>query len=645
MYPAGKTLVGIVAVGVVALFLMGAVFVAPVDARSPFASSNAHTAASADHASAAAPAAASHVTPSAAPTATITITTVFGTTTSVPAALSYKLAVTGASINNTTTTMAWNVTDTMTGVVCASESLTYLLTSTTVASPATFTTSLSLLNFSTAQLSCPAISTDVDMLNVTATVANTTGFMVTATANATTTFTLPSSIVTTIVSTVPAETVFPLALTVSVTVVDAVISTSNLTVTWVVLNATGTGVCAQGSFNYLVTNTTKLTEQFTADLSAANFTTPSPSYLAPGCSNIYLAPLALVVTGTINGTGPYSAPTGNWWTNSTTASSVFLVPTAVTVTVTTSLPVYTQLATTVTPIDFTVQVATANISTTTFTLWANITDFLTGKVCGTVNLDSLVVNTTGPFASFEWDLANGGSPALPTPASLAVACPAILSSADLIVIGASANGAGSWYQGQLAEADSGATGTTPSTSLVFTALSGQLGFATTTTQYTYNLSATFSGQYIGRVALTIYSPSGTIIYTADLFSPKFTTWYQPKAGNYPYQMQVLAPYGNSTSVGVIALTAATPIYNNATTWHNSSSFGGLSPAVGGTILLVVGLIIGIIVALMLGAALFRRRETPPAQPWESTTSTTGTGGTTGTTTPPTEESTGTGKSS
>lgn len=629
MYLGGKTLAGIVAIGVVALFLLSAVFAAPVDARSPFANSAAKsTVASADHPSAAA----SHVTPAAGPTIKVVINTVYAATTTIPTKVNFTVTWTGATFNNTTATMGWNVSDTMTGVVCAAGSFTYVLTATPETSPATFNLTLSLKNFSTAQLNCPKIATDVDMLNVSASVTNATGVTVAASAvPAETSFVLPTTLTAAITSTIPTTTYFPLTVDVKITVTDAVISTTNLTVTWAVLNATGTGACAAGSFSYLVKNTTLLTETIAGTLYGANFTGVN---LLSGCTEIFATSLNLTVTGVINGTGPFAAPTGNWATDLVVGSgSVYIIPTGVQVIVSTVLPIYTQLSTTVTPVDFTVQVASANITPANLSVWANITDHVTGALCGVVNLDSLVVASSTPIESFEWDMSTA---TVPSSAKLAVACPSILTSADLITIGAKVNGTGSWFKGTFAESDSTATGTTPVTSLVFTALTGQLGFATTSTEYTYNVSATFSGQYIGRVALTLLSPTGVVVFSANLFSPTYTSWYEPKAATYSYSLVVFAPYGNDTTSGVIALTAPIPIYYNTTTWHNSSSFAGLSPAVGGTILLVVGLIIGMIVAFLLGAAVFRKRETPPPQAWEGGK---GTEETTGGA-PPTEETTG-----
>lgn len=610
MYPAGKVLVGIVAVGLVAVLLMGTLVGTPVEARNPFAAETAVVAPSA-------PPAAAHTASSVAPSVhpdsttvvTVKINTVYGGTTSVPAALSFTVGVTNGEINNVTTTIAWTVNDTVTGAVCTSGIFNYLLPA---ANTASFTSApgLSLANFSTAQLLCPNIATDVDELEITATVNGTGsgGTVANATGSATTSFTLPTTIALAVTSTIPAVTTLPLTVSVKVTVTDAVITPANLTIYWEV------GYCAVGSFSYLVTSTASLTETVTGPLSLANFST---SNLNPGCAAMYLSPLPLNFTGTIDGTG-------NWATANTSVSSTFVGPTSVYVSVSTALPTYSYLASAAIPVDFGIQVGSVNISTTTTSLWVNITDEVTLAVCASISLNSLVSNVSGPFASYTYNFAlssviSSGS------TGLGKYCPNILSDPVELVIGASVLGT-TFYGAQNTASDSNTTATTPITTIIFTVPAASFNLNATATPYTYNVSAVYSGQFVGRVALTIYSAtlvSGTrpVIFSTNLYTAGstsgFASWYEPKAGSYPYTLQVLAPYGNTTYAGVLALTATTLVYTNTTYWYNTTSFGGLSPAVGGTILLVVGLIIGMIVALLLGAALFRRRETTPPQAWEA----------------------------
>jgi len=65
-------------------------------------------------------------------------------------------------------------------------------------------------------------------------------------------------------------------------------------------------------------------------------------------------------------------------------------------------------------------------------------------------------------------------------------------------------------------------------------------------------------------------------------------------------------------------------YVNTTNWHNASLLGGLSPGVASALLLVVGLIIGMIVALALGRMMWGGGKPASAQPWSGSKS--GTGG-------------------
>jgi hypothetical protein len=610
MYRAVQALAGIVAIGLVAVFLVGALFAAPVDARTVIAPSNTSSlSGTASPAAVAVPA--GHVTPLGSGPH-IQLNSTFGGTTAIPyTTLKVYLAGTADNITNATTSIGWNVTDTSTGVQCTSGWFTYLIPPTDVQNVA-FTTTLSAANFSTAQLACNTINTDVDQFSIWA-VVNGTGSNV---ASQTTTFTLGSSAAIVYNTAVPATSTLPQSISVKVTVVNGNISTANLTVSWTLWNTGETGACASGSFSYLVANsaTPTTTQTITGDLTAANFT---GAYLNPGCSTIYSAPLALTFTAVMSGTD-------NFWTNTTYANTIVIVPTAVSVTETSVLPTYTELPTVGAAVNFTIVVASGTISTNNLTLWANITDAISFAVCGSINLDSLVVNTSSNTASYSFALSTG---TLPAESALATACPDILVDPVLIVVGATLNGTGAPYNAQVASSDSNATGTTASTSLVFILPTGSLNFAiVTTAPYTYNFTATFSGQYVGRVQLTVYSATvvngnHTVIFSANFVQTPYAVWYQPKAGTYPYTLAVLAPYANQTSSGVLALTSSTPVYTNTTTWHNTTAFGGLSPAVGGTILLLVGLIIGMLVVLLLGAAIFGGRSQTPPQAWESTTTT------------------------
>ena len=252
-------------------------------------------------------------------------------------------------------------------------------------------------------------------------------------------------------------------------------------------------------------------------------------------------------------------------------------------------------------------------------IWANVTDAITQTVCGTIDLTSLTPISVGTvtadgtpvtLANYTYTLTTG--PGI-NETAFATNCPAVASQSIEFVIGATVVGTTT-----TASADTNATGTTPTTSLIFAFPSGSLTFKTTTTAFTYNLSSVYAGQYVGRVALTIYAPGTTnISFAANFVVTPAVNWYEPKAGDYSYTLEMFAPYGNTTNAGTLVLTSTIPVYTNSTTWVNSTIFGGLTPAVGGTILLLVGLIVGMIVALAVGRAMFGGRPAAsPPQAWE-----------------------------
>ncbi|MCI4335789.1 MAG: hypothetical protein L3K17_01130 [Thermoplasmata archaeon] len=136
----------------------------------------------------------------------------------------------------------------------------------------------------------------------------------------------------------------------------------------------------------------------------------------------------------------------------------------------------------------------------------------------------------------------------------------------------------------------GATGTT----VVFSAGVVQAG------EYAHASSATWSGAAAGeyRLVLAIATAAGAAAGTAT-FSELFNVTSAASAGGG-------VVYYNET------------IYTNTTTTKASgSSFGGLSAGAGAATLLVVGLIIGAIVAFMLGRMMWTGQKPGSPQPWSA----------------------------
>jgi len=139
----------------------------------------------------------------------------------------------------------------------------------------------------------------------------------------------------------------------------------------------------------------------------------------------------------------------------------------------------------------------------------------------------------------------------------------------------------------------------------------------------------YSGSYLGGVNITIYQgtdTTGKVVYTQGLFVPgagehvvvASTVWYATTPGSYLAVISVTAPYGTSTfPTPLTVIPAGQTVFQNSSSYTNSSLIPGLSPAVGGTLLLVIGLIVGMIVALALGRAMWGGMKPAPAQPWQA----------------------------
>jgi uncharacterized protein DUF4397 len=139
----------------------------------------------------------------------------------------------------------------------------------------------------------------------------------------------------------------------------------------------------------------------------------------------------------------------------------------------------------------------------------------------------------------------------------------------------------------------------------------------------------YTGNYITGAQLSIYqgtSASGKLVYSQGLYQPgggsvkviSAIPWTVATAGAYFEWLNLTTPYGDynfNTNLTVVA--AGQTVYQNTSYWSNATAFGGASPGVIAASLLVVGLIIGMIVALALGRAMWGTPKTAPAQAWQS----------------------------
>ena len=139
----------------------------------------------------------------------------------------------------------------------------------------------------------------------------------------------------------------------------------------------------------------------------------------------------------------------------------------------------------------------------------------------------------------------------------------------------------------------------------------------------------YTGSYVSGATVQIFSgttTAGALVFSQGVFAPGVgahtviaaSVWFVSVPGTYHGLLTVSAPYGSwhfQTNWTVIA--AGTTIYQNSSSWQNQTLIPGLSPAVGGTVLLVVGLLVGIIVAMALGRMVWGGSKATPAQPWQA----------------------------
>jgi len=145
-------------------------------------------------------------------------------------------------------------------------------------------------------------------------------------------------------------------------------------------------------------------------------------------------------------------------------------------------------------------------------------------------------------------------------------------------------------------------------------------------------SATYTGQYVYIANLTVFSATNShlAIFYASLLktaagNPVSAVWTPASPGAYPISFALVTIYGLSiykNSTLTVQTVGGGQVFSNSTVWHNGTGVLGLSAAAGGTTLLLVGLIVGMIVAFLLGRAVTSRAPAQPAQAWSGTTPTT-----------------------
>jgi hypothetical protein len=145
------------------------------------------------------------------------------------------------------------------------------------------------------------------------------------------------------------------------------------------------------------------------------------------------------------------------------------------------------------------------------------------------------------------------------------------------------------------------------------------------------ISVGYGGDYITGANVTVTSSTGTVVFSNSVaaggigFRAAGTAvpWVVTAPGTYTIILIVTTIPGGASGTltvkeTVTVVAAGQTVYQNSSSYHNQSAIPGLSGAAGGALLIVVGLIIGMIVALALGRMMWGGAKPAPAQPWTGT---------------------------
>ena len=306
-------------------------------------------------------------------------------------------------------------------------------------------------------------------------------------------------------------------------------------------------------------------------------------------------------------------------------------PTSVSLQVLSTFTTYTTLPFEVI-LNLTVQNSALTLNATTglpnnAVLWLNVTN-LTGVKCGFNDITPLITAAIPAFGS----TATTEIITFPLTASYfandSKHCSNIFTDPVAIYINVTVNGGANGIASttglQYGSPSPGVFGylILPTTAIVFNAPKSLLLVTpVANAPSTYMLWANYTGQYVGRVQLSVYNPTGTsVILSKNLAwngtTPTVYNWVQTIAAVYPYTLAVETGYGVYNTSGSIVVPAASYVYTNETSWTNSTLISGLSSGASGTLLLVIGLIVGMIVAIVVGRRVWGGpKPAGPAQPW------------------------------
>ncbi|HEV2167256.1 MAG TPA: hypothetical protein VGS23_09840, partial [Thermoplasmata archaeon] len=137
----------------------------------------------------------------------------------------------------------------------------------------------------------------------------------------------------------------------------------------------------------------------------------------------------------------------------------------------------------------------------------------------------------------------------------------------------------------------------------------------------------YSGDFVSGAEINIYAASTQqLVYSAGVavagpgshIGTAAAAWRPTVPGAYTAVLNLSGPYGYSlTSFALQVVPAGTTVYVNSSSYHNDSLLKGYSASETATLLLVVGLIIGMVVALLLGKMVWGGSASKPPTPWAS----------------------------
>jgi hypothetical protein len=292
-----------------------------------------------------------------------------------------------------------------------------------------------------------------------------------------------------------------------------------------------------------------------------------------------------------------------------TTPTLVQYPTTVSGAITTKLPAYVKGVPI--PFNFTLAIANAAITPSTVTILLNITDLTTGALLSSNPIVPLPGQTVynESLTSTEFDCFSGTCADLPQNSFQVTVYVTVDGLSTPLIV----------QNGSLA-----ATNLTSPTFFVVTVplaielISPAPGASSPVGVVT--ISAAYQGSFTSGGNITIRNSAGTLVFShlvvetgTGVFPPN-ATWFASAPGTYTYSITVTTIY----SPNIHYLNGTISVYSQSTSsYNNNTVIPGLSGASAGTLLLLVGLIIGMIVAFVLGRAVWGgRSSTTPPQQWQ-----------------------------